>query len=112
MAYRIIADNLRYGIDAVADSCNPWVLTRNEWENVAVENGADFVNIEIRCSDAQEHRRRAENRSGEIENLKLPTWEEIRKREYHSWHKNVISVDTAGKTVPEAFEDLLRLIRV
>ncbi len=32
LAYRIAADNLRLGIDVIADSCNPSELTRREWE--------------------------------------------------------------------------------
>ncbi len=45
LAYRIAADNLRLGRSVVADSCNPIELTRREWEQVARDAGADFVNI-------------------------------------------------------------------
>ncbi|WP_319559167.1 AAA family ATPase [Marispirochaeta sp.] len=110
LAYRIAADNLKLGISVVSDSCNPWTLTRNEWENVALENRADFINIEVLCSDAEEHKRRAESRIPEIEGLKLPSWEEIRNRDYHPWNKDIIIVDTAGKTIQESFEELLSRI--
>ena len=57
LSYRIAADNLRLGLDVVADSCNTIELTRRLWEQVAIDNGSDFVNIETICTDAEEHRR-------------------------------------------------------
>ncbi len=54
LAYRIAADNLRLGLNVVVDSCNAIELTRQQWENVATSNGAEFVNIEVTCSDAKE----------------------------------------------------------
>jgi predicted kinase len=66
LAYRIVADNLKLGINVISDSCNPWILTRKEWENVALENNADYINIEVICSDLEEHKRRVENRINEI----------------------------------------------
>src|ERR1043165_8989802 len=55
--YRVAADNLRLGISVVADSCNPIELTRREWEQIASEAGAQYVNIEGVCSDLQQHRK-------------------------------------------------------
>jgi hypothetical protein len=86
------------------------MLTRNEWEHVAMENGADFINIEIVCSDVVEHQKRAQHRTNEIAGLTLPGWEEIQKRVYHPWHKKVIRVDTAGKRIQESFDFLMRMI--
>jgi hypothetical protein len=37
-------------------------LTRREWESVALDAGARYVNIEVVCSNAREHRRRVEAR--------------------------------------------------
>ena len=56
LAYGIAADNLRLGVNVVADSCNPLELTRREWESVAQDNSATIVNIEVICSDQTEHR--------------------------------------------------------
>ena len=33
-------------------------LTRREWEGVAKAAGAEFVNVEVMCSDSAGHRRR------------------------------------------------------
>lgn len=75
LAYRIAADNLRVGLDVVADSCNPVELTRREWEGVAQTEGAEFVNIEVVCGDSEEHRCRVEGRTNSTPDLKLSTWD-------------------------------------
>jgi predicted kinase len=56
LAYRVASDILNAGISVVADSCNPIELTRWEWEHVARHANARYVNIEVVCSDARQHR--------------------------------------------------------
>lgn len=106
LAYRVAADNLQSGMNVVADSCNPLELTRREWEQVAINNGAAFVNVEVVCSDKREHQRRIESRSSEIPGLKLPTWKDVIEREYHSWTKDRIVIDTANRSESDCFETL------
>ena len=101
------ADNLRIGIDVVADSCNRLVLTRRDWDEVARESGATSINIEVVCTDAREHRRRVETRSSNVPGLKLPTWDEILAREYHDWTTDRLIVDTAGRSEGESFDELM-----
>jgi predicted kinase len=110
LAYRVAADNLKLGLSVVADSCNPWELTRREWEDVAKALELDFVNVEVICSDKAEHRRRVEARLSTVPNLKLPTWEQVESRDYHSWTVPRIVVDTDGRSVDESFSDLLSLL--
>lgn len=107
LAYRVAADNLQLGLEVVADSCNSIELTRREWEEVAEANGATFVNIEVLCSDWDEHRRRVESRVSEIAGLALPTWHDVRAREYHRWSCDRIVVDTAACSVGSCVERLL-----
>ena len=111
MAYRLAAENLRLGLSVVADSCNPIELTRREWENVAEVECAGFVNIEIVCSDSQEHRRRVESRASSVPNLRLPTWDEVVAREYHSWSVPRVAIDTARNSPERAYEELRVLLR-
>lgn len=106
LSYRIAADNLKLGHNVVADSCNPIALTRAEWQDVATETGSQYVNIEVVCTDEKEHKKRVEERLSEIKGLKLPTWEEIKNREYHSWDSERIIIDTANKTAEESFQEL------
>ena len=107
LAYRIASENLCAGLSVVADSCNPIELTRREWEQVARDARADYVNIEVICSDSGEHRLRAEARDAAVFGLKLPTWNEIENREYHDWSVERVVVDTAGRSKTECASDLL-----
>src|SRR5262245_61774072 len=107
LAYRVAADNLRLGISVVADSCNPIELTRREWERVAGEAGAQYVNIEVVCSDLREHRRRVETRLGTVPGLRLPTWREVAEREYDGWTVDRVVVDTFGRSEGECLDELL-----
>ncbi|MGI9285929.1 MAG: AAA family ATPase [Pseudomonadales bacterium] len=110
LAYRIAADNLNLGLSVIADSCNPVALTRREWEDVAKNQDAAFINIEVICTDLAEHRRRVETRENSVPALKLPTWEEVMLREYHSWDTARITVDTAGRSASESFSQLCALL--
>jgi len=107
LAYRIASDNLRLASSVIADSCNPIELTRRSWEQVARDSGADYVNIEVVCSDPREHRTRAEQRAVEVAGLVLPTWSDIENREYHPWTVERIVVDTAGRSVADCGDELL-----
>ena len=107
VGYGVAADNLANGVSVVADSCNPVEVTRRAWERVAIENHASYINIEIICSDAAEHRQRIEMRTPTIPGLRLPTWMEVEDREYHDWTVDRIVLDTAGKSERENIDELL-----
>jgi len=111
LAYRVASDILNVGVSVVADSCNPIELTRREWELVALGAGARYINIEIICSDAREHRSRVETRTSTVPGLKLPTWAEVESREYHDWTVERIVLDTSGRPEIECFEELLSSLR-
>ena len=80
IAYALAADNLRIGNTVIADSVNPISLTRAAWRAVAAAVPTTAFEIEIICSDTDEHRRRVETRTTDIPGLTLPTWEEVRSR--------------------------------
>lgn len=106
LSYRIAQENLKVGNLVIADSVNDWKLTRNEWNNVAKEIGSTFVNIEIFCSDKFEHRRRVEERKATVPGLKMPSWADVEKRDYHPWDEERILIDTSGRTIEECLQDL------
>lgn len=110
LAYRIAADNLRLGLDVVADSCNPLELTRSEWEQVATENECSFVNVEVVCSDRCEHRRRVESRRSDIPRQELPTWHDVENREYHDWSRDRVVIDTAKHSVEDCAAALMAVL--
>jgi predicted kinase len=112
LTQRIAADNLKLGNDVVIDCVNPCELTRKEWEDVAIQNRADYINIEIVCSNQEEHRARSENREVDIEGLELPTWEEITARDYQEWKENRILIETSKKGIAECVQELIEKIGV
>ena len=107
LAYRVACDILNAGVSVVADSCNPIELTRREWEQVARDAHARYVNIEVVCSDTQEHRERVETRASTIPGLGLPTWQEVKRREYHAWTVERVVLDTSRRPERECIDELL-----
>ncbi|MBC2601269.1 AAA family ATPase [Puniceicoccus vermicola] len=108
IAYRIASDNLRLGSPVIADSCNPCELTREEWREVAILSGARWVDIEVVCSDQDEHRIRIETRKNEVPGLRLPSWQDVLDRDYEKWTEDRIVIDTATTSIDRAFQDLLK----
>ncbi len=102
VGYAVAEDNLRLGRIVIADSVNPLPITRNAW--LAVANRADVTaaEVEVECSDEREHRRRVEQRLGEIPALSGPTWEEVVSRDYRAWNREHIVIDTAGRTIEQS----------
>lgn len=107
LAFRVAADSLRVGTSVVADSCNPVAWSRHSWRDVARETGARWVDIEVICSDCDEHRRRVETRMATVPGLTLPTWAEVESREYHAWDGNRIVIDTSAKSPTACIEELV-----
>jgi predicted kinase len=100
-AYAAAADNLRLGHTVIADSVNPWMLTRNAWRDVGLRAGVAVLEVEMSCSDVEEHKRRAETRRSDVAGLAMPTWQAIMERDYHPWDREHLRIDTAGRSVLE-----------
>jgi len=62
LEYGLALDNLRLGNTVVADSVNPLGITRSAWIDVARQARVPYVEIEITCSDMDEHRPAYESR--------------------------------------------------
>jgi hypothetical protein len=58
-----------------------------------------------------EHRRRVEARSPDIEGLVLPDWQAVVRRAYDSWDRNRLVIDTAHRTLDACVEEALILWR-
>lgn len=111
LSYRLAQDNLRLGNIVIADSVNPENFTRQEWNAVATDIGSQFINVEILCSDKAEHQMRVETRGPSVPGAKSPTWDDVLNRTFHLWNEDRISIDTAGKSSDESFEELLAAIK-
>ena len=83
----------------------------NSWRAVAAAANCRTLEVEFICSDAVLHRQRAESRSADIPDLKLPTWVEIQKREYEPWPAPHLVLDTARLTVDAAVDHILEVAR-
>jgi predicted kinase len=93
VAYALAESNLRLGTGVVADSVNPNLLTRKAWRGVAEKASANIVEVEIICSDEDEHRRRVESRAEDITGLRMPTWQQITERPYEGWERDRLVID-------------------
>ena len=105
-AYAAAADNLCLGHDVIGDCVNPWMLTRNAWREAGQRAGARVLEVEILCTDLQEHRRRIQTRAGETPGLVLPDWQAVLERDYHPWDRRHLTIDTAGCSVAACVERL------
>lgn len=110
VAYALAESNLRLGTWVVADSANPMLITRKAWRGVAEKASAKIVEVEIICSDKDEHRVRVESRAGNFPGLQLPTWREITERPFEEWDRDRIVIDTAHCSPELASVELARQI--
>ncbi len=106
VGYAVAEDNLRLGRTVIADSVNPLDVTRDAWWAAADRAGVPSIEIEVICSDAEEHRRRVESRASESPGDRRLTWREVLGREIEPWLREHIVIDTAGRTVGECLVQL------
>lgn len=99
--YALAYDNLRLGRGVISDSVNPWKLTRNVWRDVGLRAEAKVVEVEVVCSDIEEHRRRVQTRTSDVPGLILPDWQAVMERDYHPWDRDRVVVDTARRSQAE-----------
>lgn len=99
IAERVAADQLADGRDVVADAVNGVAPARAGWVALAARTGATLRFVEVRCSDAAEHRRRVETRTPEMPGQGVPTWDQVRHRRFEPWPPELsgrLVVDNVG----------------
>ena len=106
-AYALARDQLLRGMSVLADCVNPLPVTREAWRAVARGAQALVVEVEVICSDAEEHRRRVETRSVDLSGLEAPTWQAVLQRDYARWDEDHIVVDTVRSSASEAAQKIL-----
>ena len=102
VGYAVAEDNLRLGLIVIADSVNPLHMTRTAWRAAAARAERPSVEVEILCTDRDEHRRRVQARVPDLPGQTLPTWAEVVGREYQPWDRDLIRIDTAKIGVEQA----------
>lgn len=110
VAQAVAETNLGLGRIIVADGVNPVAASRAGWRAVAMRSGATLLEVEIVCSDVQEHRRRVATRMSDIPGLVLPSWDAIQQLPYQRWDEPHIVLDTAQLMVPEALAYLAAVV--
>jgi predicted kinase len=99
IAERVAADQLAGGRDVVADAVNGVAAARDGWVALAARTGATLRFVEVRCSDAAEHRRRVESRQPEMPGQGVPTWDQVQRRRFEPWPPELprpVVVDNIG----------------
>lgn len=109
VAAAVARDVMASGGDVLVECVNPLPITRRLWEETASAVGARFLSVELTCSDAAEHRRRAQQRVSDIKGLELPGWQEITHRDYAPWPEAHLRLDTARLTATEAARSVIGL---
>ncbi|OLP45564.1 AAA family ATPase [Rhizobium oryziradicis] len=112
VSYGVARDNLMIGNMVIADSVNSLNVTRDAWRSVAVQLSVPFFEVEVICSDQDEHRRRVETRVTDIEGLKQPSWEDVTARHYDArhyddWGQGPFILDTAKQSVEQSVNELI-----
>jgi predicted kinase len=110
VGYSLAEEHLRQGLTVIGESVNPLAVTRDAWREAAVRAGVSAVEVEVICSDRDEHRRRVASRSVDIPDLELPDWQQIVEREYEPWNRDHVVVDTAGQEPKESLALVLEAV--
>ncbi|RUQ85155.1 adenylyl-sulfate kinase [Legionella septentrionalis] len=107
ISYAVAKENLQLGLSVVADSVNPIEITRNDWREIANSIGIKSLEVEIICSDLVEHQKRIETRVSDIQGHKLPTWDEVKMRDYEKWDSATLCIDTTQCSPEEAIRVII-----
>jgi hypothetical protein len=82
-------------------------LVRDSFRDIALSSGVPFLEIEILCSDPEQHRARVENRISDIPGLKVPDWQAVVDRVYEPWSREHLQLDTAELSPAECVDIIL-----
>ena len=107
-AAAVAGDVLSTGGGVLVEGVNPLPITRRLWERTAVDAGSRLLQVELVCSDRDEHRRRVEQRVSDIEGLVLPDWRDVLQRDYAPWPEADLRLDTGRLEVTGAAELIAR----
>ncbi|MDH4571053.1 hypothetical protein CUR86_00310 [Salinicola acroporae] len=110
VASRLATDNLRLGRIVIGDAVNAVEDARQAWRRAAESANAEFVQIELFCSDEATHRNRVESRESDIENLELPDWPLVEARHYEPWKNIDLVMDTAQTDIETASRQIIDLV--
>lgn len=111
IAYALARDNLYLGRTVITDCVNPLPVSREAWREVAEASSSSLLDVEIVCSNIDEHRRRVESRHSDVEGLALPTWAAVQARDYTPRTDAHLVLDTAVMSAREAAMRILAEVK-
>lgn len=85
IAYEVAAASLKAGVHVVVDAVSADPSARAGWAALAAEADTELRIIEVQVSDPEEHRRRVEARTSDIEGMRVPTWAQVVALVYEPW---------------------------
>jgi predicted kinase len=106
VAHELAREQLDLGSDVIVECVNPTALTRDGWVRTAYAARAAIVEVEVICSDENEHKRRAETRSSDVEGLVKPAWTAINAREYEPWVRQPLVIDSTTTSPDRAAQKI------
>ena len=106
-AYGVAEDNLRLGHIVIADCVNDITITRDAWRAVAERAGTPAFELEVLCSDQDEHCRRVETRVVDVPGVSLPSWPAILARRAEPWTSPHLVIDTAGREIEDCVAQVM-----
>ncbi|MEO1249021.1 MAG: AAA family ATPase [Pseudomonadota bacterium] len=106
-AEAVAEDNLSLGKTVVADCVNPIAVSRQLWTDLAKRAGVPISNVEIQCTDVEEHRRRVESRRSTSGAVAQPTWQDVQEREYEPWAGDCLRIDNVNKLPAECVDRII-----
>ncbi|GAB2984779.1 AAA family ATPase [Frigoribacterium salinisoli] len=109
--HAIAVPNLRRGRLVIADAVSGVEPARAGWVSTAQEAGASLRVIEVVCPDADEHRRRVEQRVNDLPGFTLPTWEHVQRTavEYEPRTDDRLLVDST-RPLEQTVRQVLRFL--
>jgi len=92
-----VADTLLAGgATVLVDAVFPVADSRAPWTALAERHGVPARWVRLVCGDPAEHRRRVEQRAGDLPGLVYPDWAAVTGREVDDWAEPHTVVDTAA----------------
>lgn len=110
VAYSLARENLLLGATVITDSVNPLALTRDAYREIALSARTGFLEIEIKCSDKIEHRKRVETRVSEVEGLTLPAWKDVTDLTYEPWNREHLILDSSSLSSDQCVSRIIDIV--
>lgn len=105
-------ENLELGHGVIMDTVNPLHISRAMFKALSEEVTAETFQFELKLKDRSLHKKRVEERTSDISNFRVPTWQDVLNREYEDWDESKDGPVTVIRTDDgdEAFYTCLEVI--